>query len=174
MATTYSLIIRLRHTRHKSAVLRISTQLQLLPLNSLDLFEECKEVTVRQHDLYHGSTGDRILAIIQQGVMRPNNGVLFFGRFESQYHHLFRHGTDRDRGACYVIKVRVHLPDGAELKQLARSGAPVDSWTIEVQEPLSCQVLELYVRPKGDGEILKVPATKIPSYLGRNENLSKP
>jgi len=121
-----------------------------------------------QHELYHGSTGDRILAIIQQGVMLPNNGVLFFGRFESQYPSLFQYGADLTRGACYVVKVRVHLPDGTELKQHARAGAPIDSWTIEAREPLTCQVLELYVRPKGGGEVHRVPATKIPTYLEQN------
>jgi hypothetical protein len=123
---------------------------------------------MRIHDLYHGSNGDKILAIIREGVMRPNNGVLFFGRFESQYPHLFRYGADSERGASYVIKVRVSLPEDAGLKQHVQAGAPTDSWVLETRQVVSCQVLELYVREKGISTVLRVPASEIPSCLGRN------
>ncbi|HEY6466407.1 MAG TPA: hypothetical protein VIY69_10480 [Candidatus Acidoferrales bacterium] len=125
---------------------------------------------MRVHDLYHGSNGDKILAIIREGVMRPNNGVLFFGRFESQYPHLFQYGADSKRGASYVIKVRVSLPEGAELKSHVRGGAPSDSWLLETRQVVSCQVLELYIREKGNSTFIfdKVTASEIHGYLEKN------
>lgn len=36
-------------------------------------------------ELYHGTMGDSILAIAREGLIRPTNGEIYFGKHESQY-----------------------------------------------------------------------------------------
>jgi len=43
-------------------------------------------------ELYHGAKGDKILAIMREGVIHPGNGEICFGKFESEYPNLFNTG----------------------------------------------------------------------------------
>lgn len=45
-------------------------------------------------ELYHGATGDNVLAILKSGVLKPVNGEIFFVKQESQPHTCFVHGAD--------------------------------------------------------------------------------
>ncbi len=113
-------------------------------------------------ELYHGTTGDNILQIIREGVLRPNvEGKIYFSewRFES----VLMHGADTKRKATFAVKVRVTVPTTATLQRLATPGVS-DTLVITTTMPVPAQVLELYIREpratttktiKGAQEILK-------------------
>jgi hypothetical protein len=41
-------------------------------------------------ELYRGTRPDNILSILREGLVRPQNGQIYVGRFESQFHWLFQ------------------------------------------------------------------------------------
>lgn len=116
-------------------------------------------------ELYHGTKGDGILAIMREGVIRPNNGEIYFGRHESQFHNLFQYGADVSRSAAFVIRVKVQLPEPRSLKPISRPGAPQDAWVVNTQTPLRAEVLELFVRVRPGEPVLKFAASQIADYL---------
>ena len=124
-------------------------------------------------ELYHGTTGDNILGILKEGVIRPSNREIYFVRHESQLHTAFAYGADLTRGAAFVIKVKAKIPDGVNLKPKSRPGAPQDTWLLETDKPIAVEVLTLYVRTKpgvpvelksGAAEIRKYLATEAPGF----------
>lgn len=111
---------------------------------------------MRSEELYHGTKGDNILSILSSGVIRPRDGEIYFGKWESQFHTLFPYGGDLSRGAAFVIKVKVQIPDSLRLRPGgSRAGAPTDTWVLDTSQPIAAQVLKLYVRSK-PGQPLKI------------------
>jgi hypothetical protein len=99
--------------------------------------------------LYHGANGDNILSIIRARQMRPANGEIFFSqhRFDS----VLMHGADLKRRATFAVKLRVCLPPNATLEQRATHGV-ADTLIVHTTEPVSVEVVELYVRePRSAG-----------------------
>jgi hypothetical protein len=106
------------------------------------------------HELYHGSPADGILSIINSNSMRPDtqHEVYFSERFEDA----LQHGADTSRGASFVFKAEVTIPDGASVKRLSKPGNPL-TVLVTTSLPLATKVLELYVRTGRVGEFeLKV------------------
>ena len=120
-------------------------------------------------DLYHGTKAANVLAIIREGVIRPKDGVIYFGKHESQYHNLFQYGADVSRNAAFVIKVRVQLPENSRLEPLLRPGAPQDAWILSTQVPVRAEVLELFARTKIGAPPLKFTASQVAEYLRPRE-----
>jgi hypothetical protein len=116
-------------------------------------------------ELYHGAKGDKILAIMREGVIHPGNGEICFGKFESEYPNLFQYGADTARSASFVVKVRVQLPEHSSLKPLLRNGAPRDSWVVNTRIPLKAEVLELFVRGRVGEPVQKFAASQVADYL---------
>ena len=95
-------------------------------------------------DLYHGTNGDNILAIIRLGVLKPNaDGKLFFS--EWRFDSVLMHGADARRKAAFAVKLRVTIALPAALQQAATAGVS-DTLIVSTTIPLPVQVLELYVR----------------------------
>jgi hypothetical protein len=116
-------------------------------------------------DLFHGTKGDNILSIQKEGLIRPANGEIYFGRRESQFHSLFQYGADTSRSAAFVIKARVQLPDLQTLKPLSRLGAPADAWVVNTTAPLRAEILQLFVRIRPGEPILAIAPAEIANYL---------
>jgi hypothetical protein len=95
-------------------------------------------------DLYHGTTGDRILQIIRFGLIRPNvDGKIYFS--ERRFDSVLMHGADLNRKATFAVKLRVTIPATDALQQAATAGVP-DTLIVATTMPLQAQVLELYIR----------------------------
>lgn len=121
-------------------------------------------------EFYHGTKADSILSILREGVIRPSDGVIYIGRFESQFHSLFQYGVDISRSAAFVIKLRAHLPENCVPKRLARPGAPPDAWVLETNTPIRAEVLQLFVRHKpGEPIEIKNGSMEIGNYLQPKE-----
>ncbi|MGA9390045.1 MAG: hypothetical protein WBV69_06320 [Candidatus Sulfotelmatobacter sp.] len=122
---------------------------------------------MKTQDLYHGTSADNILGILKDGVMKPAGGEIFFVRQESQIHTCFVHGADRSRGAAFVVKVKIHIPDHIGLKPVPKTGNP-DAWVLQANIPVKTEVIELFVRRK-PGVPLEVIKGRdlIVSYLQR-------
>jgi hypothetical protein len=116
-------------------------------------------------ELFHGAKGDKILAILREGVIHPNNGEIYFGRYESECHNLFQYGADTSRSAAFVIKVRVQLHEHGNLKPVSRAGAPRDAWVVHTQVPIKAEILELLVRVRPGEPLLRFRAREIADYL---------
>ena len=100
---------------------------------------------------YHGANGDKILKIIQAGVLKPDGNKIFLARFEPQ--NCYTHGGDRQRKANYVIKVKVDIPDNVKRECLETPGVR-DTLVLHTSDDIRAEVLELYVRKRnaeGDG-----------------------
>jgi hypothetical protein len=100
-------------------------------------------------ELYHGTGADSILAIMKDGLMKPNRGVIYFVRQESQLHTCFAHGADSSRKAAFAIKLKVRIPDDFALTPVVRPGNP-DTWILKTNAPVSVDVLRLFVRKLGE------------------------
>ena len=62
--------------------------------------------------LFHGTSGDNILAIIQSKSMLPGpDSKIFFSRYK--WDDSLMHGGDRKRGANFVVRVKVQIPTTA-------------------------------------------------------------
>lgn len=116
-------------------------------------------------ELYRGAKGDSILAIMREGVIRPSNGEIYFGRHESQFHNLFQYGTDIPRSAAFVIRIKVQLPEPSSLKPVLRDGAPRDAWVVNTQTPLKAEVLDLFVRVRPGEPVTRFSGSQISDYL---------
>jgi len=121
-------------------------------------------------ELYHGTKADNILSILREGVVRPQNGEIYVGRFESQFHWLFQYGADTSRSAAFVIKIRAHLPENCSPKRVSRPGAPADAWVLETNVPIRVEVLQLFVRHRpGEPIEVKNGPREIGNYLQPKE-----
>lgn len=121
-------------------------------------------------ELYHGAKGDNILGILREGSIRPQDGKIYFGRLESQFSSLFRHGGDIARGASFVIKVRAHLPQNCSPRRSTGPGAGPDDWLVETNTPVKVEVLQLFVRHRpGEPIEVKTGPTDIRNYLQPGE-----
>jgi hypothetical protein len=98
-------------------------------------------------DLYHGAPANELLGILKDGAMKPSNGEICFVKQESQFHTCFVHGADRTRGAAFVIKARVYIPDDLTLKPDPRKGN-IDTWILQTDKPVKVEALKLFVRHK--------------------------
>lgn len=117
-------------------------------------------------ELYHGTTANNILSIINDGAIRSGNGEIYFIRQESQLHNAFAYGADVSRSAAFVIQVRSQVPDGLTLKPKARPGAPADTWVLDTDRPIAVEVLRLYVRHKPGEPVETIDgAAEIRRYL---------
>ncbi|WP_179402461.1 hypothetical protein [Burkholderia guangdongensis] len=97
------------------------------------------------HGIYfHGTTADRILNIMQSGVLRPDNDRrIFLGRHS--WEACFVHGGDKRLRASFVIKVKL-LDIGAATRLLCQTPGVQDTLIIQTDAPIQVEVLELYVR----------------------------
>ena len=88
-----------------------------------------------------------------------------FVKQESQLHTCFVHGADLSRGAAFVIKARVHIPENLSLKPAPKPGNP-DAWILQTDRPVAVEVLKLFVRHK-PGEPLEMfeGRDRIAAYL---------
>jgi len=120
-------------------------------------------------ELYHGAEADEILSIIKEGLIRPHGGEIYFGKQESQYPALFQYGADTSRGARFVIKLRVEVPDACNLRPFARHGAPRDAWKLETNSPLKAEVLRLFVQQKPGSPIQTFEGSGIADCLHRKK-----
>jgi hypothetical protein len=99
--------------------------------------------------LYHGTTGDAILGMIDSGAILPSLGKIYFSEWSWQ--SVLMHGADRARGAAFAVRLRVQLPDGAG-RFAARTPGVEDTLVVMTNEPLQVEVLELFARrPTEDG-----------------------
>ena len=63
-------------------------------------------------DLFHGTNGDNILAIMREGLLRPNHeGKIYFS--ERRFDSVLMHGADMKRKATFAVKLRVTIPTSA-------------------------------------------------------------
>lgn len=98
-------------------------------------------------ELFHGTTGDNIIAIIREGQVRPNrDGKIFFG--EQRFDSVLMHGADSRRKAAFAIKVRVTIPTTAGVAHVATSGVAL-TLVVTTNAPVKAEVLEMYVREPG-------------------------
>ena len=98
--------------------------------------------------LYHGTKGDNILGILRTGVITPgSDGKIWFARYK--WDSALMHGADALRGASFVIKVRVHIPDTAIRRYTATQGV-ADTLIIETSQPVRAEVLKLHARTARD------------------------
>lgn len=112
-------------------------------------------------NFYHGTSGDTILRIIRERLVRPNSdSKIFFS--ERSFESVLMHGADVKRKETYAIKVRVTIPEGVTLQRSATPGV-ADTIVAVTSSPLPAEVLELYIRPprgaavriiQGEGPIL--------------------
>jgi hypothetical protein len=122
------------------------------------------------HEFFHGTKADNILNILRDGVIRPQHGEIYVGKFESQSHWLFQYGADTSRSAAFVVKLRAHLPENCSPKRVSRAGAPADAWVLETDAPVRVEVLQLFVRRRpGEPIEVKNGPLEISNYLHPRE-----
>ena len=94
--------------------------------------------------LFHGTRGNRILSIIETGVLRPGaDQAIYFSRFE--WSHVLSYGADATRRASFVLKVQVEIPNGVGRELTSIRGVP-SVLKVVTPAPLPTAVLEMYVR----------------------------
>lgn len=99
--------------------------------------------------MFHGTSGDNILSIIESGVMRPGSGKVQFA--EGGPASTFMHGADRRRGAAFSIEVDVGVPQAAEILRESTQGVR-RTLTVNTGESLTVNVKRRFVRtPDGQG-----------------------
>src|SRR5208337_3817379 len=124
---------------------------------------------MRIQELYHGATAANILSILRDGVMKPVDGEIYFVKQEPQLHTCFVHGADLSRGAAFVLKARISIPDDAILKPAPRPGNP-DAWILQTSKPVNTEVLKLFVRRKpGEPREMIAGRDRIAAYLRPKE-----
>ncbi|MGF6735616.1 hypothetical protein OKW50_007789 [Paraburkholderia youngii] len=93
---------------------------------------------------FHGANDDRILKIIESGVLQPDvDGKIHLGRHS--WESCFMHGADRKRKAAFVIKVRMGAADQATTIFSETPGVR-DTAQIQTDRPIAVEILALYVR----------------------------
>ena len=61
---------------------------------------------MQNRDLFHGTTGDNILAILRKGAIWPDlDGKIYFS--EWRFDSVLMHGADRRRASTFALKLRV-------------------------------------------------------------------
>ena len=118
-----------------------------------------------EYDLYHGTKGDNILSIINDGLMRPDAGhkVYFSERLEDS----LQHGGDLKRKATFAFKARITVPSGASLARVATPGNCL-AVLITTAIPLPAKLIELYVRLPREHEVKIIRGVEtIKAYLLR-------
>src|SRR3954468_13773866 len=94
--------------------------------------------------LFHGTRGDRVLSIIETGVLRPGaDQAIYFSRFE--WSHVLSYGADATRRASFVLKLQVEIPNSVGRELTSIPGAPSVLKAV-TSAPLRATVLEMYVR----------------------------
>lgn len=109
---------------------------------------------MRSEILYHGTDGDRILSIMESGVLRPNDdGQIFFGKHD--WTRVLMYGVDRRRGVSFAVQVSATVPDGAVVRYLSTPGVR-STVVIVTAKPVPVRILELYVRKLGDPHPVRI------------------
>lgn len=102
-----------------------------------------------ERTLYHGTSGNAILGIIDSGSIKPHEGKVFFSEWNWQA--VLMHGADRDRGAAFAVRMKVDIPEDAGTIATSTAGV-ADTLIVITARPLRAEVLELYIRkPTPDG-----------------------
>ena len=107
--------------------------------------------------LYHGTNGDNILGIIDSGFIRPNDGKIYFARFN--FEGGLMHGPDPKREASFCIKVLATLPSQALAVPDTTHGVR-DTLVVNTPSPVSVQVEELYIRKARASSVETVKGTE--------------
>jgi hypothetical protein len=94
-------------------------------------------------DLFHGTNGDNILQIMQDKLLKPSDGKLFFS--EGRPDSVLMHGADVKRKLTFAIKARVQIPAGVELLRHSTPGV-ADTLVLKTTAAVPVEILELYVR----------------------------
>lgn len=117
-------------------------------------------------DLFHGTDGDTINAIMREGQLRPNSdGNIFFS--EWRFDSVLMHGADIKRKATFAVKLRVSIPPDARVTRAATPGV-ADTLIIATSAPLQAEVLELYIREPRMTTVNTVKGrTEIANFLSR-------
>jgi hypothetical protein len=98
-------------------------------------------------DLFHGTNGDNIIAIIREGQVRPNRDrKIFFA--EQKFDSVLMHGADTRRKATFAVKLRVIIPPTAAVARVSTPGVDL-TLVVTTTAPLKAEVLEMYVREPG-------------------------
>jgi hypothetical protein len=110
-----------------------------------------------KRDLYHGTNGDNILKIIQEGMIRPNSEQqIFFS--ENSPQSVLMHGGDTKRKKTFAVKARVEIPGGASYQRRTTMGVQ-DTFVVTTPVPLSVEILELYFREPHGTQLHTVSGT---------------
>jgi hypothetical protein len=123
---------------------------------------------MQNRDLFHGTTGDNILAILRKGAIWPDlDGKIYFS--EWRFDSVLMHGADRKRKAAYAVKIRVTIPSTATPQKTSTPGV-TDTLVITTPVPLRCDVLELYIREARSRTVKKIAGeAAIKEYLSASE-----
>jgi hypothetical protein len=114
---------------------------------------------VQLRDLFHGTNGDNLAAIMREGQLRPNrDGKIYFS--EHRFDSVLMHGADVKRKATFAVKLRVSIPPTATVGRAATAGV-ADTLVVATSTPLKAEILELYVREPG--------AATVKTIRGRSE-----
>jgi hypothetical protein len=93
---------------------------------------------------FHGASGDKILRIIDSGVLQPDDrGRIFLGRYS--WESCFMHGGDRKRGAAFVVKIKIGAAD-ERVTFFNETPGVRDTAQIQTDRPISVEIVEMYVR----------------------------
>ena len=118
-------------------------------------------------DLWHGAEAHKLLFNIRNGSLTANaRGQLFFA--EREWQNCLVHGADSATGEAYVARVRVTIPDGANLARASTSGNPdARILNIEPNAQVNAEVLELRVRRgvRGSFQTETIPQNGVRTYL---------
>jgi len=98
---------------------------------------------------YHGAHGDKILKIIQSGVLKPDDGEIFLARFEPQ--NCYMHGADRTRQANYVIKVELTISEDVR-RQCKETPGVRDTLVLRTTHDIPATVMEMYIRRRAEDD----------------------
>jgi hypothetical protein len=98
---------------------------------------------MKTYELYHGTNGDNILSILQEGLMRPSAQHKVF--FSQKFEDALQHGGDLKRKLTFAFKAQVVLPSVASLERTSKPGNPL-TVIVDSIAPLPTTILELYVR----------------------------
>ncbi|KYK47326.1 hypothetical protein [Bradyrhizobium liaoningense] len=117
--------------------------------------------------LYHGAEANKLLFNIRNGALTADSqGRIFFA--ERDWENCLIHGADRQMGESYAAKLRVDIPEGAQLVKNPTSGNP-DARILKVEPgaKVPAKVEELYVRRGRVGafETRRIPGSGAQAYL---------
>ncbi|MBB5503578.1 hypothetical protein [Paraburkholderia sp. MM5384-R2] len=93
---------------------------------------------------FHGASGDKILRIIDSGVLQPDDrGGIFLGRYS--WESCFMHGGDLKRRAAFVIKIKIGAAD-EHITFFNETPGIRDTAQIQTDRPIAVEIVEMYVR----------------------------